>query len=108
MRKALKVAWRRTAPRAAPRRCRREPRFQLACVAALLLAVAAVAGGAAAAGTLDRIGQEKTIRIAYREDAPPFSFKAKTGQPAGLAENYLSLNRMPWHCRTATRSFDWP
>jgi ABC-type amino acid transport substrate-binding protein len=38
----------------------------------------------ASAGTLDRIGQEKTIRIAYREDAPPFSFKAKTGQPAGF------------------------
>jgi ABC-type amino acid transport substrate-binding protein len=66
MLKALKVAWRRTAPRA------------------LLLAAAAVAGGAASAGTLDRISQDKTIRIAYREDAPPFSFKAKTGQPSGF------------------------
>ena len=41
-------------------------------VAALVVAV-----GVAAAGTLDRIGQEKTIRIAYREDAPPFSYKDK-------------------------------
>ena len=37
-------------------------------IAALLIAV-----GVASAGTLDRIGQEKSIRIAYREDAPPFS-----------------------------------
>ena len=48
-------------------------------VAALLVAV-----GVAAAGTLDRIGQEKTIRIAYREDAPPFSYKDKLGEPAGF------------------------
>jgi polar amino acid transport system substrate-binding protein/glutamate/aspartate transport system substrate-binding protein len=38
----------------------------------------------AAAGTLDRIVQEKTIRIAYREDAPPFSYKDKLGEPAGF------------------------
>ena len=48
-------------------------------VATLLLAV-----GVAAAGTLDRIGQEKTIRIAYREDAAPFSYKDKLGEPAGF------------------------
>ena len=48
-------------------------------VATLLLAV-----GIAAAGTLDRIGQEKTIRIAYREDGPPFSYKDKLGEPAGF------------------------
>jgi len=48
-------------------------------VATLLLAV-----GIAAAGTLDRIGQEKTIRIAYREDAPPFSYKDKLGEPSGF------------------------
>jgi len=48
--------------------------------AAVLLA----AVGVAAAGTLDRIGQEKTIRIAYREDAAPFSYKDKLGEPAGF------------------------
>jgi polar amino acid transport system substrate-binding protein/glutamate/aspartate transport system substrate-binding protein len=54
------------------------------CAAALLLAAVAVAGGAASAGTLDRISQDKTIRIAYREDALPFSYKDKTGRPAGF------------------------
>jgi polar amino acid transport system substrate-binding protein/glutamate/aspartate transport system substrate-binding protein len=38
----------------------------------------------ALAGTLDRIGQEKAIRIAYREDAPPFSYKDKIGEPGGF------------------------
>ena len=47
---------------------------------AMLLAAVQVA----AAGTLDRIVQEKTIRIAYREDAPPFSYKVKLGEPAGF------------------------
>jgi ABC-type amino acid transport substrate-binding protein len=40
--------------------------------------------GAASAGVLDRVVQEKAIRIAYREDAPPFSFKDKIGEPAGF------------------------
>jgi ABC-type amino acid transport substrate-binding protein len=40
--------------------------------------------GAASAGALDRVVQEKAIRIAYREDAPPFSFKDKIGEPAGF------------------------
>src|SRR5467141_2992368 len=39
--------------------------------------------GIAAAGVLDRVVQEKAIRIAYREDAPPFSYKDKIGEPAG-------------------------
>jgi ABC-type amino acid transport substrate-binding protein len=50
-----------------------------ASVAALLLVI-----GVGSAGTLDRIEQEKTIRIAYREDAPPFSYKDKIGEPAGF------------------------
>ena len=51
-------------------------------VAALLVAVGVTT--AATAGTLDRIGQEKAIRIAYREDAPPFSYKDKLGEPSGF------------------------
>jgi ABC-type amino acid transport substrate-binding protein len=39
---------------------------------------------ATAAGTLDRIAQEKSIRIAYREDTPPFSYKDKIGEPSGF------------------------
>ena len=42
--------------------------------AALLLLAAAVLPGAAFAGALDRIRHDNVIRIAYRADAPPFSF----------------------------------
>ena len=51
--------------------------------AAVALAWAAAAGGAVA-GTLDRIGHDKAIRIAFREDAPPFSYKEKSGAPTGF------------------------
>jgi ABC-type amino acid transport substrate-binding protein len=38
----------------------------------------------ASAGVVDRITQDKSIRIAYREDAPPFSSKDKIGEPVGF------------------------
>jgi ABC-type amino acid transport substrate-binding protein len=50
-----------------------------AAIAALMVTV-----GVGSAGTLDRIKQDKAIRIAYREDAPPFSSKDKLGEPAGF------------------------
>jgi ABC-type amino acid transport substrate-binding protein len=50
-----------------------------ATIAALLVTI-----GVASAGTLDRIGQDKAIRIAYREDAPPFSYKDKIGEAGGF------------------------
>ncbi|TXL71105.1 amino acid ABC transporter substrate-binding protein [Vineibacter terrae] len=53
-------------------------------LAVLLLAVATLWSGAAMAGVLDQIRSSKTIRIAYREDAPPFSYKGSDGQPAGF------------------------
>lgn len=51
----------------------------------LLLSVMAamLMSGAAAAATLDRMRQDNTIRIAYRADAPPFSYD-KDGKPAGF------------------------
>jgi ABC-type amino acid transport substrate-binding protein len=52
-------------------------------VATLLIAMGMVPAGAASAGALDRIRQDKTIRIAYRLDAPPFSYKDNLGEPAG-------------------------
>lgn len=52
--------------------------------AALLLALSVTAANGAYAGTLDRIRQAKTIRLAYREDAPPFSYKNNIGEPAGF------------------------
>src|SRR5271169_2600941 len=51
-----------------------------ALAAVLLIALI----GGASAGTLDRIGQDKAVRIAYREDAPPFSYKDKIGEPVGF------------------------
>jgi ABC-type amino acid transport substrate-binding protein len=53
-------------------------------VAALLVTAWIIFAGSALAGTLDRIGQDKTVRIAYREDAPPFSYKDKIGEPDGF------------------------
>src|SRR5271167_4047758 len=50
---------------------------------AAAVATLAVTAGAGSAATLDHIAQDKSIRIAYRDDAPPFSYKGKDGQPAG-------------------------
>lgn len=50
----------------------------------MLLATLCVAwASSASAGALDRIRQDKVIRLAYREDAPPFSYKDNIGEPAG-------------------------
>jgi ABC-type amino acid transport substrate-binding protein len=51
----------------------------LSLAAATLLAL-----GSANAGTLDTVRQTKALRIAYREDAPPFSFADEAGLPAGF------------------------
>jgi ABC-type amino acid transport substrate-binding protein len=58
--------------------------FSAAAVIAALSVTAGVFAGTASAATLDRIGQDKTIRIAYRDDAPPFSYKDKIGEPVGF------------------------
>ena len=49
-----------------------------------MLLATMMAGGAQAAGALDRIAQDKAIRIAFREDAPPFSAKGKDSEPTGF------------------------
>ena len=36
------------------------------------------------AGTLDKVRQDKVFRIAFRDDAPPFSFTDSIGEPAGF------------------------
>src|SRR5215472_19187074 len=56
--------------------------FSAVHVTAITMSV--VLAGGASAGTLDRIGQDKIIRIAYRDDAPPFSSKDKIGEPVGF------------------------
>jgi ABC-type amino acid transport substrate-binding protein len=54
----------------------------------LMVAIGAVLGGIPAgdalAGTLDDVRQSKTLRLAYREEAPPFAYKTASGQPAGF------------------------
>ncbi len=52
-----------------------------------VLAVASLASEASAAGALDRIKKEQTVRIAFREDAPPFSMKGPGPEPVGLIVN---------------------
>ncbi len=51
---------------------------------AVAAAVAALGSGAAFAGVLDKLSQDKTIRLAVRADAPPFSYKSANGDPAGF------------------------
>ena len=53
-------------------------------LAALLIGLGTTLAGGASAATLGRFGQDKTIRIAYRGDAPPFSYKDKVGEPVGF------------------------
>ena len=45
---------------------------------------AALAFGSAEAGVLDHVRQDKALRIAFRDDAPPFSFTDAAGLPAGF------------------------
>jgi ABC-type amino acid transport substrate-binding protein len=45
---------------------------------------AALASGSAEAGALDKVGHDKALRVAYRDDAPPFSFTDEAGLPAGF------------------------
>ena len=52
--------------------------------AALAMLITGGFSNAGSAGVLDRIGQEKVIRVAYREDAPPFSYTNKIGEPVGF------------------------
>ncbi|MCW5733806.1 MAG: amino acid ABC transporter substrate-binding protein [Enhydrobacter sp.] len=44
-------------------------------IGAVLVAASALIGSAVQAGTLDDIRKNGVLRIAYREDAPPFSYK---------------------------------
>ena len=56
-------------------------------VMGLALAAAALSGSALAgpAGVLDQIKQRGEIRLAYRDDAPPFSFADANGVPSGYS-----------------------
>jgi ABC-type amino acid transport substrate-binding protein len=59
-------------------------RMQYAVFFAALTGLLSAANGPVAAGTIDQIRANQTIRLAYREDAPPFSYKeANSTEPAG-------------------------
>jgi ABC-type amino acid transport substrate-binding protein len=58
--------------------------IQRLLLALSVAAIAACGSDGASAGTIDKLRQDKTLRIAYREDAPPFSFKDSKGEPAGF------------------------
>jgi ABC-type amino acid transport substrate-binding protein len=59
-------------------------KYLCAAFVALTMLMTGFFTSTASAGVLDRISQEKAIRIAYREDAPPFSYKDKIGEPVGF------------------------
>lgn len=51
----------------------------------LIVGMIAGAGTLAAADVLNEIASRGTIRLGFRGDAPPFSYKSVTGEAAGLA-----------------------
>ena len=53
-------------------------RLKMVARAALVFLATALLPAAAFAGALDRIHQDNVIHIAYRADAPPFSYKTAT------------------------------
>lgn len=53
-------------------------------VLSVAVAIAATLGEARAASALDRIRQDRTIRVGVRADAPPFSFRGDDDAPAGF------------------------
>jgi ABC-type amino acid transport substrate-binding protein len=59
----------------------RWPRATLLASRLIIAAIPLAAPGSA--GTLDRIRQDRTLRIAFRADAPPFSYTDNIGEPAG-------------------------
>jgi ABC-type amino acid transport substrate-binding protein len=62
--------------------------FQVASAAAVLVAVQFGEASGAFAGTIDTIKSSQAIRIGYRDDAPPFSYKeAGSAEPTGYVVN---------------------
>jgi ABC-type amino acid transport substrate-binding protein len=77
--------------------------FAAAAVIAALSVTVGVFAATAAAGTLDRIGQDKSIRIAYRDDAPPISTRTRSANP--VASWSICAARSP---KSSPTSCIWP
>jgi polar amino acid transport system substrate-binding protein/glutamate/aspartate transport system substrate-binding protein len=58
-------------------------RRRIVTATAALIVTCIAGAGPANAGALEKIRADQTIRIAYRDDAPPFSYKTSGGEPAG-------------------------
>src|SRR5580700_11447647 len=62
--------------------------FRAVPVVAMAIATQLEGAGAASSGTLDKIRTDQAIRIAYRDDARPFSYKESDSvEPAGYMVN---------------------
>jgi ABC-type amino acid transport substrate-binding protein len=62
--------------------------FRAVPVVAMAIATQLEGAGAASSGTLDKIRTDQAIRIAYRDDARPFSYKeSDSAEPAGYMVN---------------------
>jgi len=51
----------------------------------VLLGACATSPGGGSGGALARVAQTQTLKLGYREDAQPFSYKAADGKPAGYS-----------------------
>ena len=54
-------------------------------ITSIALAAVLLASGPTLAGTLDRIAETGTLRIGYRADAAPFSYRNSIGDPSGYS-----------------------
>jgi len=76
-------------------------------------ALVGVLGGAAACGasaaTLDHVRQDHAIRVGYREDAPPFSYKNDNAEPAGYMVDLCRavVKRLSQQLQIPTLSIDY-
>ena len=57
---------------------------QVVPFAVLIVLAATLRPVTALAGALERIHQDDILRVAYRADAPPFSYQNSDGKPAGF------------------------
>ena len=77
--------------------------------AILVAAILSLVATGAAAGTLDRIRDKGVIKIGFREDAPPFSYRNSIGEPAGYSVSLCRAvaSRLKQHLKREKLSVDY-
>jgi ABC-type amino acid transport substrate-binding protein len=80
-----------------------------ACVVALVAGLWPAFTAAAAAGTLDQIKAAGRVRLGYRPDARPFSYRDESGTAAGysVAVCQQVINTIAHELALPTLTFDW-